>query len=161
MWIAVTVVTIDASLWQVIINHHTGLYGETSERMSPVQGACAAMPAITHAWWAAMLALAGAGDRSALRGLIWNTGIWSVVMNGVVALVAAPPPGAAFPYQDLACSASFVSGDWRAYRWFRNLVANRRPVRRMLPLVNLVAGRPVFSAHNQLGASRRARPVVC
>lgn len=151
LWVAVTAVAIGATLWHVIIDYHIGLYGETSDRMSPAQGVYAATLGLTYAWWAAMLALAASGDRSALRSLVWITVIWSVVVNGLVALVAAPPPSSAFPYQDLAHVISLGAGGWSAYLSIKMLRADPRPVGRTLPLVtlglvlvNLATGAAVF-----------------
>lgn len=151
LWIAVTAVALGATLWHVVIDYHIGLYGETSDRMSPAQGVYAAILGVTYAWWAAMLALAASGDRSALRSLVWITVIWSVVVNGFVALIAAPPPSSAFPYHDLAHLISLGAGGWSAYLSIKILRAERGPVTRPLPLVtlglvliNLATGSAVF-----------------
>jgi hypothetical protein len=46
---------------------------------------------------------------------------WAFLSNGAVAVAAAPPPSAAFPYQDITHFGSLVLGGLAAYATWRKM----------------------------------------
>jgi hypothetical protein len=129
-WLPWTAAALGATVAHLLIDYHIGLYGETSEMMSSLQAASALRQAVLIAWWL-VLAVAAVNDTGALTALFWLVVVDAAIMNGVVAFVAAPPPSAAFPYQDLAHGAALVFGVIAAVRIGRRRVelgppANKR-----------------------------------
>lgn len=60
--------------------------------------------------WGVSLATAATGARSGLSAALAFAVGWAGLLNGAVAVAAAPPPSAGFPYQDIAHVASLVLG---------------------------------------------------
>lgn len=84
--------------------------GPTSETMTFAQGAALAVDAMLVGWWLYAAAGTATGDSSALGALTLLLFLEPVLLDGAVAFVVAPPPAAAFPYQDLSHLASLVLG---------------------------------------------------
>lgn len=91
-----------ATMFHFVIDLHLGIYGPVSANMSVVKGLWGLSQALLFAWWMLMTVLAIGGDGTALRSSIALTAIVAFALNGVVALIAAPPVSAAAPWQDLA-----------------------------------------------------------
>lgn len=99
-----------ASIWHAFIDAHIGLLGPTSETMTLAQGAALIFDVMLIGWWIYMALEAFSGDERALGALALLLVVEPVLFDGLVAFAVAPPPSAAFPYQDLAHSLSLVSG---------------------------------------------------
>jgi len=121
-WIAWTAAALIASLVHVLIDFHIGLYGETSTKMSSLQGANLFLTSLVYGYWIYAVAVAGFGNRSALVSALVVAALWAFLWNGVIGLMISPPPSSAFPYQDIAHVSSIVFGAgasaaiWRASR---------------------------------------------
>lgn len=89
-------------LLHVLIDVHIGLYGASSEVMTLPQAANAFRIAVTAGGWLIALGIAMRGSRTGTACALAIVAVWAFVLNGVVAFLVAPPPSAAFPYQDLA-----------------------------------------------------------
>lgn len=99
-----------ASLWHTGIDAQIGLLGPTSEVMTLAQGAALALDALLLGWWLYVAMGAATGGRRFLGALALLLFLQPVLFDGVVAFIVAPPPSAAFPYQDLAHGASLALG---------------------------------------------------
>lgn len=106
-WVALA---FTASTWHAFIDAQIGLLGPTSETLTLAQGAALIFDVMLIGWWIYMALEAFSGDERALGALALLLLVEPVLFDGVVAFVVAPPPSAAFPYQDLAHSLSLVSG---------------------------------------------------
>lgn len=91
-----------ASLWHSFIDAQIGLMGPTSEVMTLAQGTALALDAALVGWWIYLMAGAASGSGIHLGGLVLLVMVEPVLLDGLVAFVVAPPPSAAFPYQDLS-----------------------------------------------------------
>lgn len=109
-WVWWTALAVAATLAHTMIDAHIGLWGETSDSMSPLQAANIATHGALYAWWAAVVAFAFGGDRWALRSVLLMAAVHAFLLHGLVAFAAAPPPSSAFPYQDIAHGLSMVTG---------------------------------------------------
>ncbi|MEX2588435.1 MAG: hypothetical protein WD602_10660 [Actinomycetota bacterium] len=109
-WLPWTAVAFGATLGHTFIDYHLGLMGERAASMSVHQGAAVLSVALMFAFWLALAAAAAAGDTFALRALFWLTVLEAVLLNGALAVAAAPPPSEAFPFQDLFHLGSLTAG---------------------------------------------------
>ncbi len=98
-WVALSAV---AATWHMLIDVHLGLFGPAGATLSTLQGLWGLLVTVLTVWWlvAALLAVAGSG--AALRCVLVLTLVRGLLLGGVVAIAAAPPPSDAFPFQDLA-----------------------------------------------------------
>lgn len=99
-----------ASLWHTFIDAQIGLLGPTSETMTLAQGSALLFDAMLIGWWLYVGLGAVSGDGRALGALSLLLFLEPVLFDGAVAFVVAPPPSAAFPYQDLAHGLSLILG---------------------------------------------------
>lgn len=109
-WAIWTAVTFTAAVFHLLIDHHLGLYGELSADMSPLKGLWALTKSLVLAWWLLLVALALVGRPGALRSTLIVTVIEGLLGDGLVAIIVAPPPSAAFPWQDLAHFTALIAG---------------------------------------------------
>lgn len=114
-WVGWVSAALAATLWHALIDQHIGLNGPTSDSMSLHQASAALLGVAVVAWWVFMLAQAVGRRPQAVRSVLVLVVYRAVVMNGLVAFAAAPPPSAAFPYQDLAHGAALGLGLVAAY----------------------------------------------
>lgn len=121
-------------LAHVMIDQHIGLWGATSEQMSPLQAANVAGHGLLFAWWMLVIAWAREPARpGATMALTVVVGVEAFLLNGLVALAACPPPCAgAFPYQDLVHVATVVVGGWAGLEAYRSWRASHRGESRRL-----------------------------
>ena len=113
-----------ASLAHVFIDHHIGLFGESSSAMSPLQAAIIFILCLVYGCWSISLGLATSGYRAGLLGTFTLTVVWAFLANGLVGLAACPPPcQSAFPYQDIAHVSSLVFGTLAAYTTWQKIRA--------------------------------------
>ena len=147
-WLPWTALAAFAALAHVLIDAHIGLWGETSDDMSALQAANAAVLGALYAWWMVIIGLAVQGYRAALRSALVLAVVFVGLLNGLFAFIAAPPPSAAFPYQDLAHGGSLVFGAVAGLSLWRNrTVATRDGWSFVLPLtIALVVVREVLGA---------------
>jgi len=111
------------SLAHLFIDTHIGLFGRTSLEMSGMTAVNILLSSLIFGWWAVALGLAGQQNRAGLVAALALSFGWAFLGNGLVAFVAAPPPSAAFPYQDLAHFGSFVCGGLAAVATWREVKA--------------------------------------
>lgn len=109
-WVGWTALAFFATLAHVLIDVHIGLWGETSDEMSLLQAVNAMARAAIYGWWLLVTVVALNGDQWALRSALMFAVVYAVFLNGLAAFAAAPPPSAAFPYQDVAHGLSLVIG---------------------------------------------------
>lgn len=109
-WVGWVAAAMAASLWHAFIDQHVGLHGPVSDQMSLHQASAVLLGAVVVAWWALMVAEAVGRRLEAVRAVLVVVVYQAVLMDGLVAFVAAPPPSAAFPYQDLAHAAALGLG---------------------------------------------------
>lgn len=107
MWVTLAFV---ASVWHRLIDGQIGLLGPTSHTMDPLQGAALLLDAALIGAWLYMIAKATAGESGPLGALALLVLLGPILFDGAVALVVAPPPAAAFPYQDIAHVLSLTLG---------------------------------------------------
>lgn len=99
-----------ASQWHTFIDAQIGLLGPTSETMTLAQGLALLFDALLVGWWLFVGLRAVSGDSRALGALALLLFLEPILFDGLVAFVVAPPPSAAFPYQDLAHALSLILG---------------------------------------------------
>ncbi len=117
-WLVWSTLAIVATLAHVLIDAHIGLWGETSDEMSVLQATNLGAQGVVYGWWALALVFAARGDRWGMRSALVMAAGNAFLLHGAIAIVAAPPPSAAFPYQDLAHGLSLVTGGVAAvYIW--------------------------------------------
>lgn len=123
-WLTFNVAALTASLAHIFIDAHLRLFGSTSSIMSPLQAASILSSCLVVAWWSVSLATAQTGRRAGLSGALALAIGWAFLGNGMV-FVFAPPPSAAFPYQDIAHFSSLIFGALAAYTTWREIRQNR------------------------------------
>lgn len=106
-WVAAAVA---ASSWHALIDGQIGLLGSSSSVMTIGQGTALAFDALLLGWWGYLAIGAAAGNPRMIGGLALMLLLEPVLFDGAVAIAVAPPPSAAFPYQDLAHSLSLLLG---------------------------------------------------
>jgi hypothetical protein len=106
-WVALA---FTASIWHAFIDAQIGLLGPTSETMTLAQGAALISDALLIGWWVYVALEGFAGKQPALGALALLLLVEPVLFDGLVAFIVAPPPSAAFPYQDIAHFLSLISG---------------------------------------------------
>lgn len=99
-----------AAIWHTFIDAQIGLLGPTSETMTAAQGIALVFDALLVGWWLYLAFGAAAAEQAALGALTLLVLLEPVLFDGAVAFVVAPPPSAAFPYQDLSHFLSLVLG---------------------------------------------------
>jgi hypothetical protein len=109
-WVWWTAAAVVATLTHTLIDMHIGLWGETSQDMTFLQALNALSIGIVYAGWFLVVIRGIRGERWAMRAAFLYTSVFAFLLHGLVAFVAAPPPSAAFPYQDLAHSLSLIFG---------------------------------------------------
>lgn len=110
-----------AVLLHVLVDFHIGLFGPTSEVMSPAQAANALRVALTAGGWLVALGVAMRGSRTGTACALAFVAVWVFVVNGLVAFTVVPPPGAAYPYQDVAHVGGIVFGGLASYALWNRL----------------------------------------
>ena len=104
-----TTAAFSATLAHLLIDQHIGLYGSTSESMTGWEAANVGRHAVLAALWVGV-AVAATDSADARRALLWLVVVDAALLNGAVAFLAAPPPSAAFPFQDLSHGLALVMG---------------------------------------------------
>lgn len=115
-----------ATTAHLLIDQHIGLFGPTSEAMSGWEAANIGQSAALLGLWL-VLAATATHSADARRGLLWLVMIHAVMLNGLVAFIAAPPPSAAFPYQDIVHGLALLAGVVAAAFLVRTLPDIGRP----------------------------------
>ncbi len=110
VWALWTLVAYAATVFHVLIDMHIGLFGEISDQMSVVKGFWGLTQSVLLAWWMLVTMKAANGNRVALKSSLVLTGVLAFLVNGVIALVAAPPASDAAPWQDLTHMTAAVAG---------------------------------------------------
>ncbi|CAN5823813.1 hypothetical protein BH23ACT4_BH23ACT4_07980 [soil metagenome] len=99
-----------ASVWHLLIDGQIGLLGPTSETMTLLQGTTLLLEAALIGAWLYLIPGAATGKQGPLGALALLVLLEPVLFDGAVALLVAPPPAAAFPYQDIAHLSSLAFG---------------------------------------------------
>ena len=124
-WLLLNVAALTASLAHVFIDYHIGLFGASSPIMTPLQAANILCTCLVIAWWALSLALASTTTQESLFSALTLSIGWALLANGAAVIVAAPPPSAAFPYQDIAHFSSLILGGLAAYTTWNKIRMSR------------------------------------
>ncbi|HSJ29452.1 MAG TPA: hypothetical protein VLB67_14690 [Acidimicrobiia bacterium] len=109
-WLVWTVLAFVATVFHVLIDQHLGLFGAVSSDMSVVKGLWGLFQSLLLGWWMLMAALAVGGNGVALRSCVVLTAIFAFGVNGVVAIIAAPPISDAAPWQDISHFGAAIAG---------------------------------------------------
>lgn len=109
-WLWWSVATFIATLFHLLIDVHIGLFGETSRDMSVLEGAWGLSQSALFGWWLLVTAMAATRSGAALKSSLILTGVLGLLLNGVVAVAAAPPVSDAAPWQDLAHFTAVIAG---------------------------------------------------
>lgn len=110
VWMMWAAAAFAASIWHTFIDAQIGLLGPTSETMTFAQGAALALDAALVGWWLYAGIGAALGSAPMLGALSLLLFLEPILFDGAVAFIVAPPPSAAFPYQDIAHSLSLIFG---------------------------------------------------
>ncbi len=109
-WLLLNVAALSSSLAHIFVDSHIGLFGETSSSMSLLQASNIVLTCLVVACWVLCLASTTGTGRPGLAGAVILAAIWSFLANGLAAVVAAPPPADAFPFQDVTHLSNVVFG---------------------------------------------------
>ena len=115
--------TFVAVTYHLVIDLHLGLYGEISDEMSVIKGAWGLATSVLLGWWLIAIVLGVTGHAPALRSTLILSAVVGFLLNGVVAIAAAPPPSDAYPWQDIAHFTALVAGGlatWTTRREIRH-----------------------------------------
>lgn len=124
-WLLLNVAALSAGLAHVFVDHHLGLYGRPSTSMSFLQATNITMTCLVVAWWIVCLVPTPPSGGAGLCGAFVLAVGWGFLANGIGALIAAPPPADAFPYQDLTHLLSLAFGALAAIATWRELKRSR------------------------------------
>lgn len=114
-----------AATSHLLIDVHLGLYGANAADMSVVKGAWIVARSLLWGWWLLLVPLAVLGRAGALAAVMIVTAVEAFLLDGLVAIVVAPPPSAAFPWQDITHVAALVTGGVAV--WRMRVARVRRP----------------------------------
>ncbi len=123
-WLLLNIAALGSALAHTFIDQHLGLYGESSSSMSLLQAINIFMTCLVVAWWTLSLSVTTGTARPGLSAALVLSVGWTFVGNGL-AIVFAPPPADAFPYQDLAHLISLVFGALAAIATRREMTRNQ------------------------------------
>ena len=115
--------TFVAVTYHLVIDLRLGLYGEISDEMSFAEGAWGLATSTLLGWWLISILLGVTGHAPALRSTLILSAVVGVLLNGIVAIVVAPPPSDAYPWQDIAHFTALVAGflaTWTTRREIRH-----------------------------------------
>jgi hypothetical protein len=121
IWLLMNAAALAFTLAHVLIDFQIGLFGETSLTMTPLQAANAFITSLVFASWSASMAMAASGSSKGYSATFALVIGWAILSNGLVAVFAAPPPSAAFPYQDITHFGSLIFGGLGAYAVWREM----------------------------------------
>jgi hypothetical protein len=140
VWVWLNITALAFALAHVFIDFHIGLFGQSSIHMSLLQAGNILVLVLINAWWVACLVSAVPPNGhlrsrwTGLSGAFAIAFIWAFLGNGLVAVFAAPPPSAAFPYQDITHFGSLVFGGLAAFATWKEMKTRSNPIR-LQPLV--------------------------
>jgi hypothetical protein len=120
-WLLLNAAALGFATAHVLVDFHIGLFGESSHHMAPIQAGNVLVQAGLVSIWCLSLASAYAGSKPGLTGAFILAVGWAFLGNGLVAVIAAPPPSAAFPYQDITHFGSLVFGGIASLATWREL----------------------------------------
>jgi len=152
-WLLLNVTALGSGLAHTLIDLHLGLFGESSSSMSLLQAINIVMTCLVVAWYALSLGVVTETARPGLSAAFVLSVGWVFLGNGL-AIVLAPPPADAFPYQDLAHVFSLVFGALAAIGTWREMKRTRTPWSRpwvggtVLLLIALFVTQTAVSAPN-------------
>jgi hypothetical protein len=109
------------------VDHHLGLCGQSSSSTSLLQAIDVALTCLVVGWWILCLAMTTETARPGLSGAVTLALVWALLANGLVAVVAAPPPADAFPFHDMTHLLGGVFGALAAYATWRETKHSRTP----------------------------------
>ena len=114
-WFLASLAAFSFSLSHLFVDFQIGLFGESSISMSFLQAALIATIGVLFGWWAFAVGEARHGSRSGIVVAFTFAFGWAFVLNGLVAVLAAPPPSDGFPYQDITHIGSMIFGGLAAF----------------------------------------------
>ena len=120
-WLLFNVAALSSVLAHIFIDSHLGLYGDVSPSMSLLQATNVALTCLVIAWWILCLVATTGPARPGLSGAFILAVLGALLSNGLAAMVTAPPPADAFPYQDLTHLLSAAFGALAALTTWREI----------------------------------------
>ena len=109
-WLLTSTAAFAFSLSHLFIDFQIGLFGQSSSSISVLQAVLVATIGVTFGWWALAISEARSGSGDGLATAFVFACGWAFGVNGLMALFAAPPPSAGFPYQDITHIGSLIFG---------------------------------------------------
>jgi hypothetical protein len=137
-WLLLNVAALIFALAHSLVDFHLGLFGETSIFMTPLQAANILVICLITGWWSVSLAIAAGDGRGGLSSVFVLSLAWAFLGHGAVAIMAAPPPSAAFPYQDITHFGSLIFGGLAAYATLKEMRARAMPFNRSFVVITVV-----------------------
>lgn len=137
-WLGLQAAALAVSLAHTFVDAHIGLFGPTSRDMTPLQAGTVLATCLVFGWWGVCLGTSTAGTRPGLGGAFALAVGWASLANGAVTVVAAPPPSAAFPYQDITHFGSLALGALAAWATWREMRGTGTAAHR--PFVGIAVG---------------------
>ncbi|MDJ0755079.1 MAG: hypothetical protein QNJ45_16275 [Ardenticatenaceae bacterium] len=150
-WVYWTAAALTLSLAHVIIDFHIGLYGETSPEMTFLQASNLFVTSLVYGWWVVIIVLGFQGNKSAILSALIMIIAWAVLWNGLIGIFVAPPPSAAYPYQDIAHFGTVILGGIGSYRTRSALQDVKISASWYLPLATTVLLVGTFVVQSVLG----------
>jgi hypothetical protein len=133
-WMVLNAAALAASLSHVLLDYVIGLYGKSSEILSPLQAISILLVCLVYGYWMLVMGWANGARKSALISLLLLTGVWSFLANGAAGLGACPPLcRSAFPYQDIAHISSLIFGGLATYTTWQRIRSTAGPIDWWLP----------------------------
>lgn len=81
-WLVLNVGALSSSFAHTLVDHHLGLYGESSSSMSPLQATNVALTCLVVAWWIICLAATAGTGQPGLSGALSLALVWAFLANG-------------------------------------------------------------------------------
>lgn len=134
-WLGLSGAALTATVLHMIVDAHIGIGGGPSVVMSSVEATSAVLHALILGGWMVAVAFAARGNRTGTASALVFTVLWAVFVNGIVAFLVAPPPSAAFPYQDIAHAGSLLFGGLAAYSLWQEFKRQDGTIRLGVPLL--------------------------
>ncbi|MFO7538221.1 MAG: hypothetical protein R6X32_09190 [Chloroflexota bacterium] len=137
-WLLLNATALLFALAHSLVDFHLGLFGQTSIFMTPLQAANILFICLITGWWSVSLAIAAGDGRGGLSSAFVLSLVWAFLGHGAVAVVAAPPPSAAFPYQDITHFGSLIFGGLAVYATRKEMKARAMPFNRSFVVITVV-----------------------
>jgi hypothetical protein len=102
------------------------------------------------------LAVAAGDGQGGLSSAFVLSLLWAFLGHGAIAIMAAPPPSAAFPYQDITHFGSLIFGGLAAYATWKAMRASAMPFNRLFVVITAVLIVATMAVNGMLALSNLA-----